>query len=489
MASLSTTNNVASERRTSTFLQDAKVDASDKNEWASMASNSTLDFNDSLPSSIELENIQTLRSLLGVLLTEGPLSLQPENTSDFKLLRFLRGYENSVEEAEAAYREMAKYREENGFNQLRQKLIERGKKDPNYWEEYKPVMDIISKGVRYEYGRDKANNVVTVTDIGALDIRAIIKHNLANLWSEMALMTEEYSNLKLHDLTVERGRLVARHDIINVSNFGVFQWNKACYDLITKVFAGNKHYPECVVKITSCGNGSVAVIAWKVMKHFVPERTKKKLSVLGTTFVPSLVQEVPFNSIPLAWGGGGSDSQNGFDAAWSEACENRSVNVGRRDTQTFTIGVERPNQIIEYSWKLTGYSIKVSTQFASLAESPSCTTEEEKDKEKEKGERKESETNEAISEKTVILLDSLPLISCGDDEKTVESTAGVQHGRFVAPCRGAFVLKFDNTFSMFRSKMIENLTIRVLDTSNGAAEEAKDEDDNFDENDTEGMTF
>ena len=470
MASLSTKS---PERRSSSFLKDTKVDEEDKSEWASM-SNNTIKYNDSKASEEEISNINTMRTNLGSVMTEGPLSKQPENVSDYKLLRFLRGYE-TIEEAETAFREMAEYRDANGFNEIRQKLVDRSKidptsgkisfNDPNYWEEYQPIRDVIAKGIRYEYGIDNNNNVMTVTDIGALDIRAIIKHGLQDLWSEMCLTTEEYSNLKLHDLTVERGHLVARHDVINVSNFGLFQWNKECYSLITKVFAGNTHYPESVVKITSCGNGSVAVMAWKVMKHFVPERTKRKLSVLGTTFIPDLIDEVPFHHLPLTWGGGSSSKKNGFDQAWSEECSNISVCVGRRDVHRITIGCEKKGQIVQWSWKILGYSIKVSTQFARLEEIQSD----------EKEEKVEGETKSSPSPTSSLLkLQTLPLMNCGQKETTIESSEGLQSGEFVAPCRGAFVYTFDNTFSYLRSKTINNLSIQVID---GNEKEEDDEDE------------
>jgi hypothetical protein len=470
MASITSNNNetkseVAPTRRTSTFLKDTKIDAGDKSEWAAMANNSTLEFNDSLPSEEEKEKIILLRKELGTVMTEGSLSKQPENVSDFKLLRFLRGYENSVEEAAKAYREMAKYREENNFNHLRQQLVE-DYRDPNKWEKYRPIVQLISKGLRYEYGFDRKQNVVTVTDIGALDLRAIIKHNLQELYCELCLITEEYSNLRLHELTVERGRLVARHDLINVSNFGVFQWNKACYDLITTVFQGNKHYPECVVKITSCGNGNVAVLAWKVMKHFVPERTKKKLSVLGTTFINDLVQEVTFNTIPLVWGGGsvGNGSKEyGFDAAWSEECQNESINIGRRDSKTIKVGCYNRGDVVKWSWELSGYSIRVSTYFAVVTKENAKNIEGKRD-----GDGGETKLDNSNSEEIVELPSDLKLKSVGVNkgDEAIESTAGLQSGEFIAPESGIFAIRFDNSFSYFRSKTIVlslNVISQVLD--------------------------
>jgi hypothetical protein len=469
MAALASTTQ---ERRTSTFLSNTKVDAQDKSEWAKMSNNNTLKFNDSLPTTEELSNVQSLRKELGTLMTEGDLSKQPENVSDYKLLRFLRGYEDSVTDAAAAYREMATYRAEHNFNALRQKLVD-NYQDPNLWEEYQPIIQLMPKGLRYEHGMDFNGNVLTVTDIGALDLRAIISNDLQDLYCELCLMTEEYSNLRLHEMTVQRGRLVARHDLINVSNFGLFQWNKACYDMLTTVFAGNKHYPECVVRISSCGNGSVAVVAWKVMKHFVPERTKQKLAVFGTVFLSELQADVPFNRIPLCWGGGsvGNGTPDGFDAAWSEACTNKSIVVGRRDVKVIKIGCFEEGVTVKYSWALSGYSIKVSSHFAAVnkdagvVEDGNSGESKENNIEENAGETKEMDEKGPSRE----VVGSLPLVSV-DTEETIESSSGRQTGQFVAPSSGVFALKFDNTFSMLRSKTIE-LSISVDEATGGAEEE------------------
>ena len=95
-------------------------------------------------------------------------------------------------------------------------------------------------------------------------------------------------------------------------------------------------------KITSCGNGSVAVAAWQIMKHFIPERTKRKLRVLGTSFVPDLLTEIPLQCIPLVWGGAGFGSA--FDEAWTQRTERmdgdpNTYTIGRRDLVEVKVGV------------------------------------------------------------------------------------------------------------------------------------------------------
>ena len=59
-----------------------------------------------------------------------------------------------------------------------------------------------------------------MTDIGALDLRAIVKNGLQDLYVQFCMITEEHGNMTLHELSEQAGKLIARHDVINVMNFG-----------------------------------------------------------------------------------------------------------------------------------------------------------------------------------------------------------------------------------------------------------------------------
>ena len=47
-----------------------------------------------------------------------------------------------------------------------------------------------------------------------------------------------------------------------------------------------------VYKISSCGNGWVAVRAWRLIRRAVPERTKRKIRVLGVSFAEDLLEDL-----------------------------------------------------------------------------------------------------------------------------------------------------------------------------------------------------
>ena len=352
-----------------------------RNEFEMMKSRQgTVYFNDNPPSEEELAHITTMRTdetlLVSKLLTNLPLIEQPENVSDWKLLRFLRGYENDPVKASKAFVDMAAYREKEGINELRGKLVNaRSDKmlknktfpNPNRFLEYKNVVDLIERGLRYDYGFDLFNRMLTVTDIGSLDLKSIIEAKLEKPYFELCILMEEYSNLVLHELTVKRGRLVARHDVIVVSGMSLFQWDRSCLELVTSVLGPmGSHYPESVVKITSAGNGKVAVIIYGFVSVFIPARTKEKLTVLGYYFVDGLLSDVALNRIPLAWGGIGAG--NDFDKCWAKLiCGTKeSPNefyVKARNKTELLISLP-PHSKFSWDYSIAAYSIGFSISFA-----------------------------------------------------------------------------------------------------------------------------
>jgi hypothetical protein len=267
--------------------------------------------------------------------------------------------------------------------------------------------------------------------------------------------------------------LVARHDVINVVNFGFFQWNKACYDLLGPIFEGGKHYPESVRKITSCGNGSVAVAAWQIMKHFIPERTKRKLRVLGTSFVPDLLTEIPLQCIPLVWGGAGFGSA--FDEAWTQRTERmdgdpNTYTIGRRDLVEVKVGVPA-GSVVSLAMSVQGYTISVSTWFSAVQLHDSSVVGVAAAGSGSGGEAKASNNND-----TNDVCASDLAFDAVTPPKIIKSEAGkLEIDPWVAPTRGIFKVTLDNTFSMFRAKSVK--VWLVVNEDGLEDEECEDGDD------------
>jgi hypothetical protein len=115
-----------------------------------------------------------------------------------------------------------------------------------------------------------------------------------------------YFDIVLHKLSESRGSLAQRHDLLTVLNpsIGIFQFSPAALRLINRVSANQKHYPESVGRITSCGNGALAVGIWKIIRPWVPKHTTEKIRVLGTAFEEQIMEDFDSKSQLFARYGG-----------------------------------------------------------------------------------------------------------------------------------------------------------------------------------------
>jgi hypothetical protein len=390
---------------------------------------------------IEKEKIALMKAKIGDgILSKSPLCDQEENVCENKFLRFLRGYEDDAEKAADAYLAFLEFREENQIDAKRQQIVEHDYLYPNEWPEYKPIRDITAKGMRACYSKDHYGNIVTVTEIGECDVKGVIKAGLEDLYIDYNMTLEEWYNIELHKRSKEAKRLVGRQDIINVANLGSFQFNIQCYKLLQKATLGGTHYPEGSVRITSVGNGWMAIKMWNnVISPFVPERTKMKIRACGHDFLPVLLESIDLDQLPLLWGGIKNDTP--FDALFATDKDNYfSANVAARSDKELRIRVDGANTKISYRWSLSDYTIAFESYF--LAFQP----EKEKKAASDGGEGGEREVEEERVEVDVLRGDIT-----AKDTSTPEWSAGRS---YTSPSAGEFVLRWDNSVSIFRSKSI-----------------------------------
>ncbi|GMI33775.1 hypothetical protein TeGR_g3651 [Tetraparma gracilis] len=270
--------------------------------------------NQSPPTPSELTQLSELRSLLSPTLSLPHIASHPECTSDWKLLRFLRGYHGVVPDAAAAFGRMAEFRLEQGVAEIsnRMKSVEAESGTlpwPYDTDEFKPLLDCMGGKdclMRSENTFDKNGNLVTSVAVGLYDLRKVNAASLGDLLVKGNICVDVYFDIVLHKLSESRGSLAQRHDLLTVLNpsIGIFQFSPAALRLINRVSANQKHYPESVGRITSCGNGALAVGIWKIIRPWVPKHTTEKIRVLGTAFEEQIMEDFDSKSQLFARYGG-----------------------------------------------------------------------------------------------------------------------------------------------------------------------------------------
>jgi len=262
--------------------------------------------NKSPPTADESTSISNLRSILATTLDLPHIKKYGSLTHDWFLLRFIRGYNQNVEEAAKAYIAMSSFRLENDVASLTDELLRIESETgvlpyPYELESFKELRECLGKDglMLVGGGEDRNGNLITSVDVGSYDLRKVMKHNLCDILMRGSFALDAYFNLVLHRKSCELNKLYMRHDLLNVASIGFFQFTPAALRLMLKIMNTQKHYPESTARITSCGNTAAAVLLYnKIIRPFVPKRVTDKVAVLGKKFTTKLLEDVEEGEMP-----------------------------------------------------------------------------------------------------------------------------------------------------------------------------------------------
>ena len=126
-----------------------------------------------LATAAEASQIVAMREQLKGDLDGAACSAWPDITGDVRFLRFLRGYDHSVEQAVVAVRDMLRIRALYGCDELHAEWADKGCTDDIRW----PHQDAIDKHIPglATAGISPTGHVITYIPIGRHDVRAFFK--------------------------------------------------------------------------------------------------------------------------------------------------------------------------------------------------------------------------------------------------------------------------------------------------------------------------
>ena len=74
---------------------------------------------------------------------------------------------------------------------------------------------------------------------------------------------------------------------------------------------GTSYYPEIMKRVLIVNAPWVAAMAWKALAPFLPEQTRKKVSIYSKNFLPQILEEIDASELP-AYLGGKRETPNGL---------------------------------------------------------------------------------------------------------------------------------------------------------------------------------
>lgn len=255
------------------------------------------------PSDSEKKQINDMRTNLVKELASGPQ--HPELISDWKLLRFLRGHGN-VEAACTAYRQMLAYRKEYDVDAFRSTLLATGGVDSMPWpplmDEFLPLREVIWHNVPpvYHHGQDYLGNPISMVSMSHYDMDKIATENLADLWFRMVIYVNEYFDLLLHAKSEDTGKMICRHNLVDVTMLGLGDFSSSALKLISRVGNSSEHYPESVFRTIALNVGIVAQSISKIVFPFVPKQTLDKIQLQNSNLCTHITT---LDRLPRRFGG------------------------------------------------------------------------------------------------------------------------------------------------------------------------------------------
>jgi hypothetical protein len=151
-----------------------------------------------------------------------------------------------------------------------------------------------------QHGSDLMGNTVTITAFSHYNYNGIIASGLSELWLQLALYCDVYFDLMLHARTEATGRMVCRHDVVDISDVGLSSVSKPMLSLLGRMGESAQHYPEMICRTTCVNFGSVGILLLRLVKPFLPKQTRDKFVPCGSTYT---IEGTPVERLPKRFNG------------------------------------------------------------------------------------------------------------------------------------------------------------------------------------------
>ncbi|XP_052073547.1 SEC14-like protein 2 isoform X1 [Mytilus californianus] len=357
--------------------------------------------------------------------------LQPEH-DDHYLLRWLRARNFDLKKSEDMLRKHLVWRKEEDIdNILRQKV-------PEVIQNYYPGGHC---------GFDKDGSPVWIDPIGNIDPKGLLRSAKKKDVIYKEIKNAEYVQELMKLQTKKLGKRVDQIIIIyDLENFGMKHLWKPGMDTVVKfleMFEDN--YPEALKIAFIINAPRFFPVVYKLIRPILSEDTVNKIRIFGTNYKSELLKCIDADQLPVYWGGslidkdgdpkcpskiilGGEIPKEYYLKIASEEMENfTTVNVKRGSSLQVDVDVKAAGSCIRWQFTTEGYDLGF-------------------------GVYKKTKDEKQHAGKMIPVVHS----------ERVDSHLVPEDGSVAVKEAGAYVVRFDNTYSYIRSKTISYL-IEVLE--------------------------
>lgn len=350
--------------------------------------------------------------------------LRPSH-DDYFLLRWLRARNFNVAQAESMLRENLQWRKQNSVDTI--------------LEDFEPTEVLKKYYPGGLVGHDKEGCPLWIIPFGYTDIKGLFYSVKKSDFIKHIIQQLEFSQQDMSAQTESLGKVIEMHSFIfDLENFNLKQiaWKPALDMIINLVTMYEDNYPEMLKKAYVINAPKIYPIIYNMVKPFLSEETAKKIHVFGKdNWKKALLQDISEEELPVHWGGtkagpdgdprcthivgtGGPVPCSYYTAPSRRLSSDRDLQmcvVEKKSAVPLTVEVHEPGSILRWEFQTENYDIGFGVFFAPPDDSK-------------------------LQELVAMTRVNCHLVP--------------EDGMLVCSHPGKYVLKFDNSFSWYRSKKL-----------------------------------
>ena len=253
------------------------------------------DLDEEVATEVEKKCITIMRRELGEEL-DG-VQQWPEVSSDLRLLRCLRGFEQDTETAIEEFRRFLRAREEFGLNDVREELV--GKDfagEAGIRQEDIPHGDVFRRFGQHmaTAGYARHGHPIVYSAWGDSDTHGLLENITEEQWWEFSVTLRVFGEMQRQQLSEKLGRVIKWVIVIDLGGYSMLQARNPAWKALDDARQPlDKTDHEAVARIYVINTPGWAIPLWRIIRLAIPKRTLQKIHILGRDFREELYKDMP----------------------------------------------------------------------------------------------------------------------------------------------------------------------------------------------------
>ena len=219
---------------------------------------------------------------------------------DIRIFRYMKGCKFDLRQAIIKLKNTLQWRLEEGIEDISSFLM-----GNNDGESCFPNNEICSKlwPATILHGKfDRAGQPILIERFGKCDLTYLNKDLGTNEIIEWVIHRLEYRQLILSKLSQQRGEMIRYFGIVDLSGLGFQHCSTSLYDVGKKILkVSTTYFPEAMSNICVINTPYVFSTIFAAIQPLLPERTQKKIRILGHDYHSKLLEFVEEKNLPMEY--------------------------------------------------------------------------------------------------------------------------------------------------------------------------------------------